>query len=233
MLRAFFAGVLVASLAVNAVLLIRRSSTHPQICPQTTAQSAPISLLAAPSSLRGRVGFGHLEPSTRGVIPDAAASPLAAAAIIDNSLQQSVLCTIAEEKMQERWRSERETTAENLRRSFADSAEQERNVQENAAKLGAQLGLDATEQALFSDRYREKRIARIDEANRALLSTPPDYEGLLHAAQGLFADEDVLAKKFAGESGREQLRAGELESRTAIMAIAASMADVPLSAVRW
>src|SRR4029077_18859358 len=59
---------------------------------------------------------------------------------VDAPLQQDVLCTVAEEKLRQGWRKDRDETAANLRRSLADDAEQLRNVADNARRLADASG---------------------------------------------------------------------------------------------
>jgi hypothetical protein len=144
-----------------------------------------------------------------------------------------VLCTLAQKKIREEWTRDRDRLTQSLRRSLADAEGQEREVQENATRQATLLGLEEPERAVFIERYRERRLHRIAEGRMAIEAQPPDYAALLSAVKGLFADEDALAREIAGESGRERLRAAELESRTLVLAIGVSLADLPYSAVRW
>jgi hypothetical protein len=159
--------------------------------------------------------------------------PLAPAAPVDEALEQDVLCTVAEDKLRDEWRRQRDSITESLRRSLANRDEQEANVRDNGNEQATLLDLNGPRREEFIARYRARRLSRVDEARSALDHTPADYTEVMRAVNGLFADEDAIAREFAGESGRERLRAAALEGRTTFLAIAAALADAPYSAVRW
>jgi hypothetical protein len=152
---------------------------------------------------------------------------------VDDALVQDVLCTVAESKLREGWRRDRDAIAQSLRHSLDDADEQEKNVRENATELADTLGLTGEERARLKAAYRARRLARIAEAQAALARVPPDYGALLAAAKGLFADEDDLARELGGEAGRDRVRAAALEGRTTFLAIFAALADVPYETLRW
>src|SRR5205823_3422990 len=118
---------------------------------------------AAPAPPRPPQPFGAApRPPARD--PPAPARPQA----VDDALVQEVLCTVAEEKLREGWRRDRDEIARNLRRSLADADEQEKNVRDNAAELATVLGLEAAQRDDFTARYRERRLARVADARAAL-----------------------------------------------------------------
>ena len=220
--------VLACSLAANALLLARRRG-GPAPAPARDDRGPPAPRLSWPS----------LSPPPPAPARPVAGEPAralprpAVAGKIDAALEQEALCTIAQEKLREGWRRDRETLARDLRRSLADSDEQERNVVENGGKLAAMVEVPEPRRAALVEQYRGRRLRRVGEAAAALAREPADYAALADAVRGLFADEDELALAFGGEAGRERLRAAELEGRTTLLAIAAAMADAPFDALSW
>jgi hypothetical protein len=48
---------------------------------------------------------------------------------------------------------------------------------------------------------------------------------MLDSARGLFADEDALLERVGGAAARDAWRAEQLDGRTVLMALVATMAD--------
>ena len=221
---------LAVSFALNVVLLLRgrahqSSTAAPPAC--------PIPAPSTPTSATPTLHAWPTVPHTPRPAADAAAIAAPPSGPIDDEVQQSVLCAIAEHKVAEVWQKDSPAITESLRRSLIDRDEQERNVKQNAAELEELLRIPESQRSAFTEQYRERRLARVDEAARAVAQTPPDYAAVTRAVAGLFGDEDALALKYAGEPGRDQLRANELEGRTTLLAIAAALAGLPLESVRW
>ncbi len=225
-MRLALALALAGSLAANALLLLRRPAPAAPPTPAPVERPPPCACPPAPSLSP----FGALPRPAREPAREPAAAPRAA---VDDALEQDVLCAVAEEKLREGWRRDRDAITAGLRRSLADRDEQERNLRDNAAELADALALDGARRAELTARYRERRFARIAEARAALDRDPPDHAGLLAAAEGLFSDEDALATELGGPDGRERVRAAALEARTTLLAVAAALADVPFERVRW
>jgi hypothetical protein len=224
---------LCGSVALNGVLLARAPA------PAATPPAAPTSPRAedggapAPATPPPRMPWPTFGAIPRAAVDGGMPARPAPSGPVDVTLQQDVLCTLAEDRMRAQFRGERERIVADLRRSFADADEQARNVTENAARLANAMDLGVDRRAAFTSRYRERRLARIAEAAAALAHTPPDYAGLYAAARGLFADEDALALELGGEAARERLRVEELQGRTDLLAIGAAMADAPFESLGW
>jgi hypothetical protein len=221
-------ALLALSLALNVVLLRRRAvatistTATTAVCPAVAAEPGAVARIAWPSLQRAA------RPSAEPTTPrPSAAGP------VDDEVQQSALCTLAENKIADEWRKQGPAITESLRRSLNDRDEQERNVKQNASELEDLLQLPEASRAAFTEQYRERRLARVDEAARAIAQTPPDYTAVTRSIAGLFTDEDALALKFAGEAGRDQLRADALEGRTTFLAVATALAGTSLERVRW
>jgi hypothetical protein len=225
---------LTISLGLNALWWTRRA---PAVVAHETARPAPALINgggASDARARRAAGlFGGVSPAVKSApSPAAAATGTNAAAAPDDTLVQDVFCTIAEEKLREGWRRDREAILASLRTGLANRAEQDANVERNARELATALDLAPPALDDFSRRYRERRLERVDQARAAVERTPPDFGGLLVAVEGLFSDEDALARDFAGAPGFERVRAQQLEGRAQTLAIAATLADQPLP-TRW
>lgn len=141
------------------------------------------------------------------------------------SEQAAALCTAAERSLREQWQRERPTMIANLSRSFGDPAEQDRNVEHEVTSMSEVARLSDAQRAELASAYRTRRLARIDEARVALQRDPPDLGALPTIGRGLFSDEDVLLERIAGAGARDAWRARQLEGRSVILAIVATLAD--------
>jgi hypothetical protein len=240
--RATFAlAVLLAvSVAFNVRSLVRRSPAP--------APAARPSASAAAASARGEAGTCEhrlaecqrrgWEMVARSLAADRAPrpsdAPPADAPDGGPTTQAAALCARAEANLRETWQRDRELIAANLRRSLGDREEQERNLTRDLAAMREAAGLDDREAASLESAYRSRRGARITEASAALSREPQDLGAVLDAAHGLFSDEDELLSGIAGATAEEAWRAHELESRTTLLAVLATMADRDWDqSIRW
>jgi len=239
-LKTLFALALVASLALNVALARRaRASVVAPVVEQTVDRPSAhavreVPVAAGPNDCALRlaacerhswdlVELAIAAAPTPSVHRDAGtaehASDTAAAA------QSAALCTAAERSLREQWERERPTMIANLTRSFGDSEEQERNVEHEIAAMSEVAGLRDADRAALAAAYRTARLARVDEARAALAHDPPDTASLLTIARGLFADEDAVLERIGGAAARDAWRTRQLEGRSVVLAIAATIGD--------
>ncbi len=148
--------------------------------------------------------------------------------------QAAALCGQAKLALRDSWRRDGVLLAANLKRSFNDREEQERNLSRELASMREIAGLDPQQAASMESAYRDRRAAAVATARAAFDRDPPDLGAVVDSARGVFADEDALLGRFAGDSGREAWRAHELDSRTTLLALLATLADREWDdAIRW
>lgn len=148
--------------------------------------------------------------------------------------QEDALCRVAKRQLREHWASQREALTASLRRSLSDPKELSKGAAEEAGRLALAAGLGAADQAAFGDRYAPIRQKRLDAVLAAVRREPPAFDAALEEVLGLFADEDRLIAELGGEKALRRMRDGRCESRTAIAAIAAALADLPWDeSIRW
>ncbi len=141
--------------------------------------------------------------------------------------QAEALCARAQRTMDEDWRKRRETIADDLKASLSDPQKEAREATQTAHKMARALNLDEPSTGALEQDYAKIRRAHVHEALEALATDPPDYEAVFDAAKDLFEDEDALIRDYAGPNGVARWRLAELESRTTILALLASLADLP------
>jgi hypothetical protein len=139
--------------------------------------------------------------------------------------QAAALCNAAERSLREQWQRERETMVANLTRSLNDATEQDRNVEHEVASMAETAHLSDADGAALQTEYRARRLARVDEARAALGRAPPDLASLTGIARSLFADEDAALEHVGGPAARDAWRSRQLEGRSVILAITATLGD--------
>jgi hypothetical protein len=144
------------------------------------------------------------------------------------------LCDIAEQSARDYWRRDRDSITASLRRDLNDEARQREDSAKDIAEYEEALDLAPAARDRFAEEYEADRKDNLDAIRAEIAKSPPDYGAVLASAKDLFATEDRLARQYAGDDGALRLRASQLESRTAILAIAASLAELPLDEnVTW
>jgi hypothetical protein len=93
----------------------------------------------------------------------------------EHPAQTAALCAKAEQNLRETWQRDRDKIAWSLAQSLADKDEQERNVVKEAARMRDVAGLDDREAAEVARAYREKRLARVADAQVTLGREPQDF----------------------------------------------------------
>jgi hypothetical protein len=152
----------------------------------------------------------------------------------DDENQEELLCRVARRHLRQHWLGQREAVRESLGKSLADHREQEKNLRQESLGLAEAAGLGPEEQARFGERYAPLRKARIEAVLAAVRKDPPAFEAVLEEAIGLFAEEDRLVLELGGSQALRRLREGKGEGRTAIVALAAALAELPWDeSIRW
>jgi hypothetical protein len=164
--------------------------------------------------------------------PEATAAP--AAAPKEPVTQASALCAKAEQHLRESWQRDKDKISWGLSQYLANRDEQERSIARDVAKMKEVAGLDDREAAEVSRAYHDRRLAQVAEAQAALAKDPQDFGAMLDSARRLLADEDALLERVGGPGARDAWRADQMETRTVIMALVASLADKDWDeSIRW
>jgi hypothetical protein len=148
--------------------------------------------------------------------------------------QTATLCAKAQAHLRETWQRDREMIVGNLARSLNDNAEQERDVTREISLMAETAGLGLRETADLDRAYRAAREKRVAAAREGIAKQPPDLGAVLSATRGLFADEDAILGRIGGDPARQAWRERQVESRTVLMALWATMADEEWDeSIRW
>jgi hypothetical protein len=142
-------------------------------------------------------------------------------------LQQEALDQIAREHLRRHWESAEEELLGVVQRDLSDPGKQKQDLERDVGQLTGVLGLGDDRAGEFGDEYARLRAARIAKARAAVENDPPDWRGVAAAAKGLFADEDTLAERFGGAEGRARVRLSQLDKRTALLGVLATLAGDP------
>lgn len=160
--------------------------------------------------------------------------PAAAAVDAEERAQREALCQVAREHLRRDWARQRDKLTASLKRSLSDPDETEKDARQIAERFGRALGLGEAERETLERRYAAVRGQWIGQILQALGQEPPDLAAVFDAAHGLFADEDRLIRELFGEAAVETIRDAERRSRTVVMALAATLADMPWDdRLRW
>ncbi len=233
-------SLLVISGVLNAVLLLRsvpeaRQRAAKKRATQAPRTPAPTTRVAPPKrpTLRQQLRLCRLQ-SWRLVMQQArrsrnTAPPPSAPApdATGYAAQREALCRMGLKQLRHNWVAGRDSITQSLRRDLADPAHTARDVERFAEHLGSTLGLSQAQQRELAQAYGPLREARLTNAVSSLRRDPPDYAAVLDEAFALFEDEDQLVRKRFGGARLAQARASQLESRTAVIAILAALADLP------
>jgi hypothetical protein len=237
-------SLLTISLVMNLILLFGISfgnQTEPAPKPTTISNSKAIPLVSKgntnPSILtecdrKLRDCLSKRYPNKTNLVPlsFSESTPLAQVgkllSPVDAETQDAMLCEIASRTAREQWLNKKEAITTSLLSSLKNVQEQEKNIRTSVEKFALVLGLGEDERTLLEERYRELRLARIEKVLNAIGQNPPDYNSVFQQAIGLFSDEDTLFEDLFGAKASDRIRAAELEGRTAILAIIASLAEI-------
>ena len=89
-------------------------------------------------------------------------------------------------------------------------------------EIATLLNLDDADRADFEERYAELRTRRIERVRKSMRADFVDYAVLYEQIKAYFAEEDELVGRLHGPEAVKKLRLAHLESRTALLAIAAT-----------
>jgi hypothetical protein len=96
------------------------------------------------------------------------------------------------------------------------------------------LGLDANERRRFDEGYDVLWTKYGPQIQAQLTASPQDLHGLMRTVLAFWRDEDQLVERLLGVHARDDYRASELRSRTAIISILATLANEPFDdALVW
>lgn len=241
-----FLLVLLASLSFNVALLSRRGpwgagaaraagNEAPPRRPGREAACQARLRQCQRDSLDTLIGTFHSRdrrwpPVARGAAPPNAAAPGEGAAAIvtpvDAALQDSVLCDIAKKHLHRRWTGDRERIIASVRRDLGDLAGQRRKTARDLGKLSGLLGLSDEQRRRVRQAYEPLRAGKMKAIRAALSQDSIDGQKVLKQVKELYAGEDRIINQLFGPRAREQLRAAQLEKRTAILALAATLAGL-------
>jgi hypothetical protein len=233
------AVLLLASLALNARLWTARGA--PAEGRGKTVASAQVAVQEEPSGCERRLQTCEQRSWTLAQRMIAAASeprPAGTAApatgASDPAAQASALCSKAEEHLRDSWKRDKDKIAWGLKHYVSDKDEQERSVARDVAKMREVAGLDDREAGEVARALRERRAAQVAEADAALGKTPPDFSTLFDSTRKLLADEDAIVARVSGPGARDAWRSDQLDSRTVLLALVASMAGKDWDEdIRW
>ncbi len=140
--------------------------------------------------------------------------------------QKRVLCSISEQQAREHWVKHKAEILGSIRDVGKESwvrAERKKTLDGLASALGA----DATELGKLDKGY--DALWRIHgPALQAIIAKEPiDLPALDAAVRSFWRDEDRLVERIMGAHAKEEYRASEMRSRTAIAAILAALGEKP------
>lgn len=137
------------------------------------------------------------------------------------------LCELARDQARAMWKEKEAPMLFALRSSLANPEMQEKDVETAVERFGDSMDLGGADREELSTRYRDIRLKAVEQIRERITADPPDYEGIIKESRALFEEEDRIAGELFGDEAVEKLRNSELESRTTILTIAASLGDLP------
>jgi hypothetical protein len=140
--------------------------------------------------------------------------------------QRRVRCDIAEQQAREHWTSQRA----NILASVKDIGKTDwvpSEVKKSADKLEKDLGLSPAEKSRLERESLALWATHGPLFQAALARDPTDWAALMDIVRAFWRDEDAVIERILGPKGRDEYRASDLRSRTAIMAILAALAGKP------
>ena len=146
--------------------------------------------------------------------------------IQDERARREALSLVGQVAAKQDWNEKRDELVESVLDSLADDERQLRDADGDARRFADALELTESEHELLERRYREPRLARMEELEQALDEDEPDYGAAFEALRGLYADEDALIEELFGADARDRLHDYEIDKRATILAIAATYAGL-------
>jgi hypothetical protein len=231
------AALLLASLALNVRFWTTRGApgaTPPRASATATARDEPGACERRLQACEQRSWAIARRALAAEVAPKPEATAAPAAAPKEPLTQASALCSKAEQHLRESWQRDKDKIVWGLSQYLSNRDEQERSIARDVAKMKEVTGLDDREAAEVARAYHDRRLSQVAEAQAALAKDPQDFPALLDSARTLLADEDALLERVGGPGARDAWRADQVETRTVIMALVASLADKDWDeSIRW
>jgi hypothetical protein len=140
--------------------------------------------------------------------------------------QRRVRCDIAEQQAREHWvkhRVEILASVKDVGTATWVQGERKKTL-DGIAKI---LGADPGELRRFDHGYDALWTKHGPILHAQVTAEPVDAAALIGSVRGLWHDEDSLIESIMGAHARDEYRASELRSRTAIVAILAALANKP------
>jgi hypothetical protein len=147
--------------------------------------------------------------------------------------QKRTLCDVAEQQAREHWVRNRASILASVRTvGTPDWIRGERKKELDG--IEKVFGTRPSERAVF-DRGYDALWAKYGASLRAELDREPiDFTKVIAIVRDVFQAEDALVESTLGAHARDEWRASEMRSRTAIMAILAALGERPFDdALTW
>ena len=229
---------LVLSVGANVVLLVRSASSHTDALPRarneagdgapardTCQKELPVQREAAWAEVLA-TGEREQRPEPRTARDAGAVGPTGQSVLdVDPDVADEVLCDVARSHLVQHWKREQANVTAAIRRSVFDDVRVATEMAGDLDRFATALAPSDEQREAFATRYRTARLARFEEARRALRREPVDYGSLFTTVRGLFADEDSIVRDLFGEESLTRLRALQAQKRTALLAILATYSD--------
>ncbi len=230
---------LLSSLSVNVWILLRDRPVGVDSSERMDARTSipyarPESKRAIPDAYphsrarSERVGFDLSAPFDRmpapHPVPETGEGGFEALPEVNASLQASMLDLIAREHLRRHWLAEKANIDRTLLRDLNDREKLEADLLRDVNEIATLLNLDDADRADFEERYAELRTRRIERVRKSMRADFVDYAVLYEQIKAYFAEEDELVGQLHGPEAVKKLRLARLESRTALLAIAATLA---------
>jgi hypothetical protein len=190
-------------------------------CPQKLKQCEAMAWQMVAEAIRQREHGPASRPAAAG---QEAAAPTVAPSTSDE--QRRFRLALAVDHVQRRWRQDRAEIIAGVARDLADPQKQTHKLRTEVERFADALGLSASELDLLHQRYGPIRRDHLRRLRQAIVADPVDYLKALEILRELYRAEDQLVLDIFGVEARLRLRASQLRSRTAIVAIAATFAGL-------
>ena len=155
------------------------------------------------------------------------APPPAEVAKATPARQREALCELASAHLRGQWELQKDFLTHAVAGDLSDPKRRAEEARKTASRMADTLGLTSAQADGLSSEYLKIHGEHSDRLISALGRNPPDYEAVLAEVKGTYADEDALIGRLRGGEAVDRWRSQEIQSRTAILAIAATFAGDP------
>jgi hypothetical protein len=169
-------------------------------------------------------------PTKSGLAPDAGLTKTTASdpgPIVTTALEHEELANVALQHLRHEWERSRGPLVDFLKAATTDPKAREAMLNQDLNELAVALQLDASQRAAFAASDTPLRNARLDAMAAQLALPDPDFNRIFEEARGVFADDDHVVTSMYGAASADLYRATQLESRTTVLAILATLANQP------